>query len=201
MVNRYLCTVLEECRTALNNLNFLTIKPTKRILSTLVEEIQVLANRMEAGLEDNWEYNRDQIEHRKLKREIKQMEWQKADLAAEVEDLELVLEKQLDLDGLRTQIRQAKKELHKLKIAKNRVMEENENSRKQKRDMVPLDLPPREIIDALEEQLDMDFVHFTINRAGIVDEGIFTNGFENKTVTFEVKRELDEPLFGGEIHA
>ena len=131
MVNRYLCTVLEECRTALNNLNFLTIKPTKRILSTLVEEIQVLANRMEAGLEDNWEYNRDQIEHRKLKREIKQMEWQKADLAAEVEDLELVLEKQLDLDGLRTQIRQAKKELHKLKIAKNRVMEENENSRKQ----------------------------------------------------------------------
>ncbi len=128
MVNRYLCTVLDECRTALNKLNFLTIKSTKRMLSTLVEEIQVLANRMEAGLEDNWKYNRDQIEHRKLKREIKQMEWQKADLAAEVEDLELVLEKQLDLDGLRTQIRQAKKELHKLKIAKNRVMEENENS-------------------------------------------------------------------------
>ena len=67
--------------------------------------------------------------------------------------------------------------------------------------MMPSDLPPMEIIDALEEQLDMDFVHFTINRAGIVDEGIFTNGFENKTVTFEVKRELDEPLFGGEIHA
>ena len=46
--------------------------------------------------------------------------------------------------------------------------------------MMPSDLPPMEIIDALEEQLDMDFVHFTINREGIV-EGIFTNGFENQT--------------------
>jgi len=59
--------------------------------------------------------------------------------------------------------------------------------------MMPSDLPPMEIIDALEEQLNMDFVHFTINRAGIV-EGIFTNGFENQTVTFEVKREIT-PFF------
>ena len=55
--------------------------------------------------------------------------------------------------------------------------------------MMPSDLPPMEIIDALEEQLDMDFVHFTINREGIV-EGIFSNGFESQTVTFEVKREI-----------
>ena len=199
MVNRYLCTVLDECRTALNKLNFLTINSTKRMLSTLVEEIQVLANRMEAGLEDNWEYNRDHINHRQIKREIKQMEWQKADLAAEVEDLELVLEKQLDLDSLRTQIRQAKLGLHKLKSAQNPQWKKIKLEKK--RDMMPSDLPPKEIIDALEEQLDMDFVHFTINRAGIVDQGIFTNGFENKTVTFEVKRELDEPLFGGGIHA
>ena len=128
MVNRYLCTVLDECRTALNKLNFLTIKSTKRILSTLVEEIQVLANRMDAGLEDNWEYNRDHINHRQIKREIKQMEWQKADLAAEVEDLELVLNKQCDLEQLATQIRQVKKELRKLKTEKNRMEEENENS-------------------------------------------------------------------------
>ena len=42
--------------------------------------------------------------------------------------------------------------------------------------MMPSDLPPMEIIDALEEQLDMDFVHFTINREGIV-EGIFFKWF------------------------
>ena len=124
MVNRYLCTVLDECRTALNNLNYLTIKPTKRMLNSLVEEIQVLGNRMEAGLEDNWEQNREQIEHRKLKREIKQMEWQKADLSAEVEDLEFVLGKQIDLDELHSKIREAKKELRILNAEKNRIEDE-----------------------------------------------------------------------------
>ncbi len=55
--------------------------------------------------------------------------------------------------------------------------------------MMPSDLPPMEIIEALEEQLGMDFVHFTIDREGIV-EGVFTDGFENQVVTFEVKREI-----------
>ena len=54
---------------------------------------------------------------------------------------------------------------------------------------MPSDLPPMEIIDALEEELSMDFIHFTIDREGIV-EGIFSNGFESQTVTFEVKREV-----------
>jgi|TARA_R110002074_G_scaffold325852_1_gene496173 hypothetical protein len=55
--------------------------------------------------------------------------------------------------------------------------------------MMPSDLPPMEIIDALEEQLGMDFIHFTIDREGTV-EGIFSNGFDDQTVTFEVKREV-----------
>ena len=54
--------------------------------------------------------------------------------------------------------------------------------------MMPTDLPPMEIVEALEEDLDMDFVHFTIDKEGIV-EGIFSNGFETQAVTFEVKRE------------
>ena len=54
--------------------------------------------------------------------------------------------------------------------------------------MMPSELPPMEIIDALEEQLEMDFVHFTIDRDGIV-EGIFSNGLETQAVTFEDKRE------------
>ena len=130
MVNRYLCTVLDECRTALNKLNILTIKSTKRMLGTLVEEIQVLANRMEAGLRDIRDHDYDLTEHRKIKREIKQMEWQKADLSAEVEDLELLLEKHRDLDGLCTKIREVKKELRKLKNEKNHIEEEAENSAK-----------------------------------------------------------------------
>jgi len=54
--------------------------------------------------------------------------------------------------------------------------------------MMPSDLPPMEIIDALEIELDMSFLHFTIDREGLV-EGVFTDGFETQTVTFEVKRE------------
>ena len=54
---------------------------------------------------------------------------------------------------------------------------------------MPIDFPPPEIIEALEEQLNMDFVHFTVTLDGIV-EGIFTNGFENQTVSFESKREF-----------
>ncbi len=53
--------------------------------------------------------------------------------------------------------------------------------------MMPIDFPPPEIIEALEEQLDMDFVHFTVTLEGVV-EGIFTNGFENQTVSFESKK-------------
>ncbi len=54
---------------------------------------------------------------------------------------------------------------------------------------MPVDFPPPEIIEALEEQLEMDFVHFTVTLDGIV-EGIFTNGFESQTVSFEAKREF-----------
>ena len=55
--------------------------------------------------------------------------------------------------------------------------------------MMPIDFPPPEIIHALEEQLDMDFIHFTVTLDGIV-EGVFGNGFENQVVSFEAKREV-----------
>ena len=55
--------------------------------------------------------------------------------------------------------------------------------------MMPIDFPPPEIIEALEEQLDMDFIHFTVTLDGIV-EGIFGNGFETQVVSFEAKREF-----------
>ena len=55
--------------------------------------------------------------------------------------------------------------------------------------MMPIDFPPPEIIHALEEQLDMDFIHFTVTLDGIV-EGVFGNGIENQVVSFEAKREV-----------
>lgn len=55
--------------------------------------------------------------------------------------------------------------------------------------MMPIDFPPSEIITALEEQLGMDFIHFTVSLEGIV-EGVFGNGIENQVVSFEAKREM-----------
>jgi len=43
--NRYICTVLDEMRECLKNLNF-------AYFASLIEEVQMLANRMEASLED-----------------------------------------------------------------------------------------------------------------------------------------------------
>jgi hypothetical protein len=45
MPNRYICSVLEEMRTCIETLNF-------SILLSLIEEVQVMANRMEAKLYD-----------------------------------------------------------------------------------------------------------------------------------------------------
>lgn len=109
--------MLAEFRVALRNLNVLNLGKNKRLLSTLVEEIQVLANRMEAGLHDNFEFNSDNNEHRKIKREIKKLERQKTELSNEIEDLELVLGKQVELDQLQSMIRQSKKELRELNTA------------------------------------------------------------------------------------
>jgi len=55
--------------------------------------------------------------------------------------------------------------------------------------MMPIDFPPPEIIEVLEEQLEMTFVHFTVSLDGVV-EGIFENEFDNQVVSFEAKREI-----------
>lgn len=54
---------------------------------------------------------------------------------------------------------------------------------------MPVDFPPPEIIEALEEQLGMDFIHFTVSLEGIV-EGVFSNDMDNQVVSFEAKREF-----------
>ena len=52
--------------------------------------------------------------------------------------------------------------------------------------MMPTDFPPPEIIEALEEQLGMDFIHFTVTLEGIV-EGVFGTDLEQQVVSFETK--------------
>ena len=56
--HRYACEVLDEARAAVKNLNHLTLPMAKRHMSTLIEEIQTVVNRMEAGLGDKNDYAR-----------------------------------------------------------------------------------------------------------------------------------------------
>ena len=58
MTNRYLCTVLEELRKAAERLSWVTLPIGKRHISSLVEEVQTLANKMEAGLRDKKDFYR-----------------------------------------------------------------------------------------------------------------------------------------------
>ena len=60
-LNRYICTVLEEMRQCTKNLNF-------SVLPSLIEEAQILSNRMEAKLHDVKDLNNlhDKIKEKKL---------------------------------------------------------------------------------------------------------------------------------------
>ncbi len=59
--NRYICTVFEEMRECLKSMNF-------AYLPTLIEEAQMLANRMEAALGDKDAVNSLRDDIKKLKK-------------------------------------------------------------------------------------------------------------------------------------
>jgi len=66
-LNRYVCTVLEEMRQCTKNLNF-------SVLPSLIEEVQILVNRMESKLHDlkDLETLRKEIQVKKF--ELKKLE-------------------------------------------------------------------------------------------------------------------------------
>lgn len=81
MPNRYICSVLDEMRAADKTKNYSYMKG-------LIEECQVLANRMEASLYDKEDLNRAHDEYKKLKdkkekleKEIKHLEERKKGLS------------------------------------------------------------------------------------------------------------------------
>ena len=78
-INRYLCSVLEDMRKCCETLNFAPMK-------SLVEEAQILGNRMEAGLGDKKDLIEMNIEKSELKEKIKK-------LRQEVKELEKKLPK------------------------------------------------------------------------------------------------------------
>jgi len=71
--NRTLCAVFEDMRNAYKTYNFGSI-------ASLIEEAQMLANRMEAKLENAHDYERQREELRKLNKEIEKLETKKETL-------------------------------------------------------------------------------------------------------------------------
>ncbi len=90
--NRYVCTVLEEARAALAKLNLVTLPFSKRHLATMLEELQTIVNRMEAGLEDKADYNSARDDLRDTRAELTKLEAEKAKLKAEIKALKAELE-------------------------------------------------------------------------------------------------------------
>tara|TARA_R110000822_G_scaffold108226_1_gene237673 strand:- start:218 stop:571 length:354 start_codon:yes stop_codon:yes gene_type:complete len=58
---------------------------------------------------------------------------------------------------------------------------------------LPIELPPNEVIEALEEKLESSFSHFIISIDGLLD-GIFIHRTTGKDipVTFEAKRVIED---------
>ena len=112
--SRYACTVLDEARAAVKNLNHLTLSQAKRHLSTLIEEMQTVFNRMESGLEDKDDYEtvreflrevRAELkkERAELKKAEKELKAVNADIEYYTEVRTKVLKEILEIDNLHAQ--------------------------------------------------------------------------------------------------
>lgn len=81
--NRYICQVIAEMRDSVKTLSECCtpeLVPRMNFLLSLIEEMQCLAQRMEAALEDNKDYEAYRQERSQLKREIKALEARKKEL-------------------------------------------------------------------------------------------------------------------------
>ena len=85
--SRYACTVLDEARAAVKNLNLLTLPLAKRHLSTIIEEMQTVVSRMEAGLEDKNDYARVRVNLKDKKAELQKV---RADLRKVKKELKAI---------------------------------------------------------------------------------------------------------------
>ena len=112
--NRYYCTVLHECRTALGKLSIFNLWYFKKIFSILMEELQTYGNRMEAGLEDKQDMHRYHDEAKKVHVELKALRMEKEELEAEIAEMGTVIEKNHQIEYLHKQKMKLTREVNKL---------------------------------------------------------------------------------------
>lgn len=71
--NRLMCSTLDEMRDSLKLLDELNIKTYRSHMSMLIEEVQSMANRMEAAISDKSDVEEMIVKRRQLKKEIKKL--------------------------------------------------------------------------------------------------------------------------------
>jgi hypothetical protein len=79
MGNRWACTVLDEMRDCLKHYNF-------AVLPSLIEEMQIICNRMEAAIQDINDIQSYTERRAELKDEIKELKKQRNKLNPEAKD-------------------------------------------------------------------------------------------------------------------
>lgn len=65
-INRTLCDVLEDMRKCIKTLNFAA-------MGSLIEEVQILGNRMESAISDKGDIKSMNAEWRELKKKVKEL--------------------------------------------------------------------------------------------------------------------------------
>ena len=112
--NRYYCSVLHECRTALHKLNVFTVFFFKKQLAMLLEELQVHGNRMEAALQDKADIHRYHCEAKVVHDELKVLNMNKEELEAQIAEMQLTVSKGKELEHLHKQKIQLSHEINML---------------------------------------------------------------------------------------
>lgn len=80
---RYLCSCLDEMRKLLKTNNIFTYKRNTKIMQSLIEEIQIHANRMEAGLEYGDDLEKLHKLRKKLTKQVKELKLKRDELIDE----------------------------------------------------------------------------------------------------------------------
>ena len=101
--NRYYCSVLKECRKALEKLNVFTVFFFKKQFAMLLEELQVYGNRMEAAIQDKADLHRYHSEAKVVHDELKVLNMNKEELEAQIAEMQLTVSKGEELEHLHKQ--------------------------------------------------------------------------------------------------
>ena len=124
--NRYFCTVLEECRAALSKLSIFNLWYFKRQFTMLLEELQNIGNRMEAGLHDEHDKHRYHDEAKKVHVELKTLRMEKDELDADIAEMQLLVKMDYQVEILHQKKMKLTREVSKLHKEKAELLDIDE---------------------------------------------------------------------------